>query len=178
MSYQEVHEIIDRLDISDSWKNKFKEIHSIYNLNYLNGEINNPWFWKPRAEFKSLNYTDKGKFEYSANGWAFLLGPLYYMGKGLWLEGLIILIIAMALPKTYLFIALYCYYSANFDFFRKKLLKSEIIKSNPNILDNSYDKSLFDATIQKPTPLSIKLFYIMIVLFVILFIYFFAVATQ
>ncbi len=176
MSYMEVNQIIDELDVSDNWKKKFKQIHTVYNLNYLNGGIKNPWSWKQRDEFKKLGYVNRAKFEFAANGWAFIFGPFYYMAKGLWLQGLGILVLTIIFIKAYIFIALYCYYSANFDFFRKKLLKSDKIMANPEILDSSFDEALLDEVCKKPVPLSMILMvaFILLIIFVFVNVLFFS----
>lgn len=172
MSYQEVNQIIDQLNISNKWKDKFKQIHSVYNLNYLNGNVETFFMWKPREEFKKLGYIDKAKFEFACNGTAFFFGPFYYLFKGMWLQAMIIILLCIIAPTPLVFLTpFYCYYSANFDFFRHKLLKSEKIRSNPQMLDDSFDRSILKNVIQKPIPLSIKLMFIMVILMASVLIY-------
>jgi hypothetical protein len=118
---------IDSLQVSDSWKVKFKTIAEANPLNYglvIKFEKNDVWQ-------KSSLWT---KF----NPLAMLFGVFYYVAKGLWKKGLLLLVIGIGLisfaetvfgGKVGDFIAIgynavYATY-ANLDFYRKKVLDED-----------------------------------------------------
>ena len=66
------HDLIDSLDVSESWKRKF---HIIDDLN----SIKDPK--EKKAYFKSLTWGERFG---QSNIWAFLLGCIYFFIKGMW----------------------------------------------------------------------------------------------
>ena len=73
---------IDDLDVSNSWKHKFKVLEKI--------GANHQFIYQVQQSdaFKALSFTDKRKI--ILNFTAFIFGPLYYIFKKMWLKGFVL----------------------------------------------------------------------------------------
>jgi len=86
---------IDRLEISSSWKDKFKLLENVGAKEHFISKV------MTSAKYKSLGF--KEKQQVSLNVWAFFFGPLYYLFKKMWLKGAL-LWGAIVLLNTLLFL--------------------------------------------------------------------------
>lgn len=134
-----MNELIDNLDVSDSWKKKFKKMHTVYDKNYSCGIIKSPFNWKPNEKFKTMSYSERRKVVAAFNFWAFLFGVFYYFAKGMWKQGFIwlFIIVAVSLLLTSVFhlssglgygASVIYALSANRDYFYHKVINNPEIK--------------------------------------------------
>lgn len=71
---------ISELDVSETWKEKFRLIEKAGGPTLPN--------------YKSLSFGERLKANF--NALAFLLGPIYFVAKGLWRQGVLYLVLAIA----------------------------------------------------------------------------------
>ena len=72
---------IDSLDVSESWKNRFRLIEQA-------GGVKLP-------KLRDLAFGDRMRVTF--NGWAFLFGFFYFAAKGMWRKGLVLLLMCIAI---------------------------------------------------------------------------------
>jgi len=110
-TYIHIDDIIDGLDVSAQWKEKFKAFNAIFYNNYEDGKTSRRFFWKYSPEYKALTREEKMKFSPAGRGTcAFLFGPVCQILNGSYLQGLlmmlllfVILSITIAYPFSLLF---------------------------------------------------------------------------
>ena len=107
---------IDRLDVNDSWKARFKVVEKQV--------VEGKW-WKYNKNFWKLSISERMQMgsvlymsDFMSTFAAFLFGPFYYFWKGLWLKAIIYTII-MLLSGGLLFVIFFCF--APYDYYRLKM---------------------------------------------------------
>ncbi len=76
---------IDRLAVSEKWKKRFRAIEKA-------GGANLP-------KFKSLSVAERRSINF--NWIAFVLGPFYFLAKGLWRQTIVYVVLAIALALVF-----------------------------------------------------------------------------
>jgi|GEM_PF-510011 len=148
-----VNEIaLDQLDVSDNWRKKFDlmeglGIKEMPFLKMLSGE-----------KFKALPFKDR--YGIMFNVWAMIFGAIYYIAKGMWKKGAVILglsfILAAVLsivetatgkvvPSVLYWIvpALFCAQFANRDFYAFKVQGESMWSPFPKVVSTSVGAILF-----------------------------------
>lgn len=136
-----MEQLIDNVNVSKSWKDKFKKLHIMYYNNYSDGKIRNSFVWKPSNEYKKMPFAEKMKISPWGNILAYLFGPLYYLVKGMWWQSIMIVstVLIIVFLISYFFhidtnavssiVGFYCGWNANKDYFAHKILNNKQIKS-------------------------------------------------
>ncbi|PFG51513.1 uncharacterized protein DUF2628 [Marinobacter sp. LV10R520-4] len=133
----------DLLNVSNSWKTRFKILQKI--------GADKQFVYKAMSskEYKELSFKEKSKISF--NILAFLFGPLYYFSKKMWVKGAAIVgatwvlavlltlveaAIGTALPAVLYWIpsAVICAQLANYDYFRKVMHDEKMWHGSPKIL--------------------------------------------
>lgn len=128
---------IDELDVSESWKEKFKILEKV--------GANNKFIYKAMSSeaFKSLGFREKQKISFCFL--AFIFGPLYYFFKKMWFKGAVIfggitllnailtlieIMIDTTLPPVIYWIpgSVICAQLANYDYYKHVLYKEKMWK--------------------------------------------------
>ena len=143
--------MVEDLDVSDSWKAKFKLLNSV--------GADDKFVYKATSsdEFKALNFREKQKISF--NLLAFIFGPFYYFTKKMWLKGavlfggitllnVILTLIEMGVgtvfpPVVYFFPgAVICAQLANYDYY-KFVLHNEVMWKKLDVFEKPILASLF-----------------------------------
>lgn len=150
------YSMIDEMNISRSWRKKFKAIYIAYYQNFFQGQIKHTDLWTMGNHVNSLSFFNKLKFNARANFPALLFGPLYYFYKGMFLKGLVLAILTFVLANVNQitlycvpFIFLYCCFAANIDYFYSKFLKEAHALAAPASLNDYYDKNFFQSMLDE-----------------------------
>lgn len=155
--YNDIYEVIDSLDVSNSWKETFKKIYTVYYQNFSDGKAKNVHFWSPSPLISVLGILDKWQFHCLFNFWALIFGPLYYFAKGMFMKGIILLLIWIELftvndMAAYLvvFIHIYCAILVNSDYFMLKVAKHKVVKQHPALLGDYVNETYFNKIVDNP----------------------------
>lgn len=162
--YSDIYEVINTLDVSDRWKQIFKKIYTVYYQNFSEGKAGNQHFWQPSPLVSVLGIGDKWKFHCLFNFWALVFGPFYYLAKGLFVKGTILLLISIVsliliftgplMGETALFLFpffhLYCAILFNADYFIEKVAKSTAVKKEPRLFGDYVNEAYFSRVADNP----------------------------
>jgi hypothetical protein len=143
--------MVEDLDVSDSWKAKFKLLESV--------GAADKFVYKATSsvEFKALSFRERQKI--SLNLLAFIFGPLYYFSKKMWRKGavlfggitllnVILTLIEMGVgaefPPVVYWVpsAVICAQLANYDYY-KFVVHNEVMWKPLNIFEKPFIASLF-----------------------------------
>ena len=106
-----IHELIDRLEVSNDVKQNFLRINYLYYPNYGDNRLRSPLFWKLSPECKALSCSDKIKVLFGS-WWQFILTAIWPMdgfkvaqwnglgGFAIWLICMCILLCIIAIVIT------------------------------------------------------------------------------
>ena len=164
--FSDIYEVIDSLTVNYRWKQIFKKIYTVYYQNFSEGKTGNQHFWQPSPLISVLGIGDKWKFHCLFNFWALLLGPFYYISKGLVLKGIVLFAIYIAsiiaittgpfMGETALFllpfIHIYCAVLFNADYFIAKVAKSEAVRKEPRLFGDYVNEAYFSRVADDPKP--------------------------
>lgn len=162
--YSDIYEVIDTLDVSAGWKQIFKKIYTVYYQNFSEGKAGNQHFWQPSPLVSVLGIGDKWKFHCLFNFWALIFGPFYYLAKGLFIKGAVLLLISIIsliliftrplMGETALFLFpflhLYCAVLFNADYFIEKVVKSAAVKKEPRLFGDYVNEAYFSRVADNP----------------------------
>lgn len=157
LDIKNAYELIGELEVSKFWKNKFKLIYLSYFNNFLYGKVSSSLFWRFCPQLANLSFSNKMKFDSRSNFFALLFGPLYYLFKGMYVKGILMLLICivalyydMGLVCILPFIFVFCSYNADLDYFSKILLDDVRVHNNPNALIPLFDKKFATKMLKRP----------------------------
>ena len=97
------------------------------------------------------------KFDSRSNFLALLFGPFYYLFKGMFIKGILLLLIPIValyydigLVCILPFIFVFCSYNADLDYFSKKVLDDVRVHNNPHTLVPFFDKKFATKMLKRP----------------------------
>lgn len=152
-----IFNVIDRLKVSKGWIETFKKIQVSYYNNFYQGKANNVHTWAYSPQLSNMSQEDRFKFFTRFNIWALIFGPLYYIGKFIFLKGFFLLLIEAALihfyglPVAYFVILIHIYTAifANSDYFSLKVLNNKEVLDNPMILSDYIDTAFVKKVVRR-----------------------------
>ena len=97
MAYSRIFEIIDGLNVTKGWKTIFKKVHVSYFNNYVHGRRLDVHFWSVSQKYKALLAPEKLRMFPRFNPYGLVFGPFFYLFKCIYVKGLVLLIISLAL---------------------------------------------------------------------------------
>lgn len=149
--FENIYNLIDSLNISNSWKKTFKKIQVAYYHNFYQGKANNVHFWRYGQNVMGLSAENRFKFFTRFNFFALIFGSVYYLSKLIFPKAFILLLIegAVIYYSHYIYnplillacilIHIYTAIYANNDYFTSQVLNNKYVKANPEILSDYID---------------------------------------
>lgn len=157
LEIKNAYELIAELDVSTFWKNKFRLLYISYFNNFTQGQTKNCLIWHFCPQLSNLSFANKMKFDSRSNFLALLFGPFYYLFKGMFIKGILLLLIPIValyydigLVCILPFIFVFCSYNADLDYFSKKVLDDVRVHNNPHTLVPFFDKKFATKMLKRP----------------------------